>query len=312
MSEFSLVEEHNKFLKGEDLGLSSYRPGLWPSEASVSYIKDDRKVVHGACLRSVWYKSKGYKKGPRSAGLAMKAKVGKVVERMLVEDFKNMGIYKDNNVKFWNPEFGISGELDTVISPKDSGKLIMEEIKSYYGHYANMLICGYKRPPIPGKPKIDQFLQAITYAHVFGDKIDEYRMLYFERGDGHRVEFEVGLEPIGTMGEKEDYRPFWRQIPGPYWNTFEQDYVPQPFLFSDMVNRWKDLVGYIKENVLPPRDYDKVYDDKTVQWLWDHGEIGKTKYGDWQKSKKKNPLGDWQCNGYCDYQAHCERDCTGE
>lgn len=307
MSEFSLVEEHNKFLAKEDLGLSSFRPGLWPSEASVSYVKDGKEVIHGACLRSIWYKTKGYSKGPKSVNLAMKAKLGKAVERMLIEDFKNMGIHKDNNVKFWNPEFGLSGELDEIISPNNSGKLIMEEIKSYYGHYANMLISGYKRPPIPGKPKIDQFLQAITYAYIFKEKIDEYRMLYFERGDGHRLEFEVGLEPIG-----EDYRPFWRQIPGPYWNTFEEDRVQQPFLFKDIIKRWKTLIGHIKNNTLPKRDYDKVYSDETIEWLWDHGELGKTKYQAWQKSKKNNPLGDWQCNGYCDYQSNCERDCLGE
>ena len=299
MNNYSLVESHNKFLEKTN-NLSSSRPGLWPSETSVDYTYDNHRVCHGKCLRAAWYRAMDYPQELISASSMMKMKLGKMAEKMLIDDYKAMGIWEASNVKFFDRELSLSGELDVVLSV-ENGKRVMWEIKSYYSYFANREICGAKKPPTPGKPKIDQFLQAIVYAYVFRDKIDEFRMLYFERGDGHRVEFEVGLIPEG-----KELRPYWKQIQGPYWNLYSEEIVPAKFLMGDIKRRWSNLINYIKTKKLPPRDYVKEYDDETVKWMWGQGMIGKTKYQAWQKGKEK--LGDWSCNGYCSYYKQCEQD----
>jgi hypothetical protein len=303
--DFSLVTAENEYLAEKD-PFSIHRPSLWPSEASVKYNTDKGEVVKGKCIRASYYRNMGFQTDypMHNAGSAEKWDLGKTIEKQVIERWKKMGIYVANNIKFFHKEIVLSGELDCIIRNPLNNKLIGVEVKSYYGGYANLEICGRRRPPIPGYPKIENFLQAAIYKHKFMDQLDEYRLYYKERGDGHRVEFEVGL-----VAEGETFRPYWRQIEGPYWSNFSQDKVMAPFLMEDIYDRYRELITYLKNKKLPPKDYKEVWTAEEIEENWMLGNLGKVKYEKWQKNK--TPIGDWQCS-YCDWANQCKNDSIGE
>lgn len=303
MREFSVVEAEDKFMTNVP-DFSTSRPGLHPSEASVEYYLDGRKIVIGNCLRSAWYRNMSVPvPASERPGLMMKAALGKWIEQSIIDRWKAMGIWVANNIKFYNKELFLSGELDAIIKDPVIDQFIGQEIKSYYGHYAVKEICGSKRPPVPGQPKEDQFLQAVVYSWEFRDKLPEYRMYYVERGDGHRVEFKVGTEKQnGNLNIC-----FWEQVPGDYWSYFKPGRVYRPYTIEDIHSRYKTLIALLKGKTLPPRDYNETWDEEQVEFMWSHGLLGKTKYEDWQKSPKKNPITDWHCS-YCSYREQCKVD----
>lgn len=303
--DFSIVLAENEFMsKKEDFSIP--RPGLWPSEASVKYKDQYGDVVHGQCLRAAFYRAMDFPRDDvrRDPGLEMKADMGKRAEESCITRWQRMGMWVQNNVKFYNHDLVVSGELDSIVKfeTEDYKARIGIEVKSFYGYYANSEICGKKRPPTPGKPKMDQFLQTLNYKAKYKDVLDQYRMYYIERGDGHRVEFEVGLD-----GDQ----PFWRQIPGPYWGCFKEERVYVPYKIEDVENRYKQLLKYIRTKTLPPRDYQERYTDEKVEIEWLRGEIGKTNYEKWKKNKTANKLGHWRCS-YCVFSNRCKNDSVGE
>jgi hypothetical protein len=306
--EFSLVEAMDEHLV-KPRKLYRSRPGLYPSEASVSYILDGRKHTVGHCNRASYYRLQPdvQKTNPGGASLNIKGLIGKADELALVEAIKEMGLYVDSSVKFFQPEFVLSGELDFVVKNPLTGGEVLYECKSYYGVYANKLICGtkpkfYKTKDnvagIPGAPKESQFLQAVLYSWEYKDAVEESRMLYIERGDGHRVEFRVGTT------EDSDFC-YWEQIPGPYWTYFEAGKKIQPYTIHDVHQRYKELAEYARKKELPPMDFEEVWSPEKVEWGFKNKVISQTKYNDFHKKKKS--VGDWHCS-YCAYKDKCKED----
>jgi hypothetical protein len=313
---FLLIEAEDKFITSSvDLGIK--RQGLYPSEASVKYLIDGREVCRGTCIRAAYYRALKYEPtNPGSPGLMSKANIGKWDEQGIIDRWKKMGIWIDNNIKFFDSELVVSGELDAVIKEPNTNRLIGYEIKTYYGNYANQVICGSKGRRLKdgtfserqqrktGRPKPEQFLQAVYYSHFYVTtlkKLDEYRMYYLERGDGHRVEFLVGTEKQNNG----THQCWYQQIPGPYWTTFDPERVYEPYTIEMIHNRYKTLLKYLREKELPPRDYTDRYTPDYIEWAYKNKEISMTDYEDWKKNKTK--LGDWNCS-YCSFQKQCERD----
>ena len=144
--EFCLVEAENKYIESSH-GLSIRRPGLYPSEASVVETVDGVRVVRGKCLREAYYRALGEPMtNPGGASLQMKANLGKAAEEMTVMKWKEMGIWIANNIKFFDKDRAVSGELDAVIChTEDRNYRIGQEIKSHYGQYSNDTVCGKYR-----------------------------------------------------------------------------------------------------------------------------------------------------------------------
>lgn len=295
----SLIELENQFVVRPD-ELSIQRPGLWPSEASVMYEIDGTPICRGKCMRAVFYRAMGVPeddgKGGQSTNLMMKAHLGRAAEGQTTNRWKEMGIWAGNSIKFYNRQYVVSGELDTILNL--DGKKILVEQKSFYGFNASREICGAKRPPIPGCPKWGHFLQSCVYADEYQDKVDECRLYYLERGDGHRVEFLVGVD-------RATGRPYWQQIPGPYWNMYSDKRVLAPFTMDDIYARFKQLIKYIRLEQVPPRDFKHTWDKATIQWMYDHDEISQSKYKDYMSGKKQ--AGNWEC-AYCSRASKCLAD----
>jgi len=104
--------------------IPSFRhPHLYPSEASVI---DADGVIHGRCLRQVYYRlTNTQKTNPENARAMWIFQMGLLVEAAIIEQCKQAGIWYDDHVKWYNPEFNLSGELDVVIrNPEEPDMLI--------------------------------------------------------------------------------------------------------------------------------------------------------------------------------------------
>lgn len=299
MSEFRLIEEEDNYLITKP-SYTRNRPGLYPSEASVKYTINGLTFVEGKCLRAAWYRSRGAVANPTPVGLAMKGTLGKKAEEGIIERWKQMGIWVDNNVKFFNSKYVLSGELDAIIKNPVTNGLIGSEIKSYYGHYANQQITGSKRPIKGGEPKIEHLLQALLYQWEYRDILEEYRIYYIERGDGHRVEFRIG-------SDEDTGKSFYQPIDSKYWNYFDGSKKYMPFTIHDIHKRLEELISYIRESRIPPKDYGTPYTEEEIEYLHSIGKISKTKYEAWQKNPAKNPIEHWACS-YCNYASQCKQD----
>ena len=161
--DYSLVQAEDDFIVSQEgiRRIGDQRPGLWPSECSVEYMRNGFKVVKGKCMRAAWYRSMGFKPTTAKAGLIWKGHLGKRVEESQINKWKEMGLYVSNNIKFYDKRLFVSGEMDAIIKhPDNPDYLIGMEIKSFYGYYANTNICGAKAKNRAGVPKDGHFLQS--------------------------------------------------------------------------------------------------------------------------------------------------------
>lgn len=302
MTEFNIISLENKHILNP-IRLGSSRKAIYPSEASVKFLDNGFERYEGKCLREAWYRIMGYKKTePASIYLNMVASVGKWDEVGTIERWKEMGIWVDNNVKFYNEEYVLSGELDCILRDPETKRLIGTENKSYYGYNAEKELLGGKRPPFPGRPKFPHFLQASIYNWEFKDVLDEYRIYYLDRGNGTRCEFRIGTELI------EDKNVIWyQQIPSDNWNYFIPDRIYMPFTIEDIYSNIKLLGEYARKKELPPNDLSKPWEPEKIEYFRAKGELAKGKYDAWKKDPDNNPVKSYHCN-YCKYRSQCAKD----
>lgn len=305
MSNFSLVAAENDFLLNHP-NFSIRRPALYPSESSVKYTENGFTFVQGKCHRAAYYRIKGIPKNRQSSlSLIMKGIAGKALEEAAIDRWKCMGIWVGNNIKFFIPNYIISGELDVIIKDPITEQLILEELKSWDGHYAAKMILGSKKPYITGQPRPQHYLQGITYHWEYKEYIPETRLYYADRAGGARVEFRIGTELINGRNV------CWREnIPCKYWNATTEKRIYYPFAIEDIHDRFKQLAKYIKTDTLPPKDYGIIEPDK-IEYMYSKGDLAKKDYEPWKKNPNKNPIIDYMCN-YCDWQGKCKADSIEE
>jgi len=287
------------------------KPAYYPSEASVVW-KDHsgQQRTSGTCLRAAWFRVTGYaeKQGtvlhsdPYSEWIFA---LGKHVEIILVEQWKQMGIWVANNVEFYDAEHNISGEVDCIIRHSATGELIGTEEKSFYGYNATKQICGNKST-VPS-PKTSQLLQTLIYVDQFRDrmfidqgqekKIEYFKMVYYARDSASRNEFDISLiEDASDPSRGILHRPLINGI------------ADSRFHLEDIYDRYSLLDQYVKAGEIPPPDYEPVWSPEKVYARQALGEVAKTTFEKWQKKPKQNPIGDWQCQAYCKYRNICWKD----
>lgn len=263
-----------------------YKGSFRPSEASVVYFDEDGdKVTEGGCLRAAFYRLKGFEAAPDDARAQMIFAMGNAVESFLVEQWKQMGIWVDNDVRFFNADYGfpLKGALDTILVEPPDAKLYGVEVKSFYGYYATREIMGNSK--VKGKPKMGYLMQALIYSQIFRKELYCFRLVFMARDDPsqHRT-FKIELhEEDGLTYPKVDGE-VWRQ-----------------FTVEDILDRYRKLQEYLDKDELPPRDYEDAYSDEKIEDLFSRGKLSKAKYTAHTKGKK---VGDWNC-AYCRYRDQC-------
>jgi len=266
------------------------KPAFYPSEASAVW-KDSLGVTRtaGACLRSAWYRVTGVPDGfevlPNDPYTEWIFALGKAVEVILVEQWKQMGLWVANNVEFYDPVKKISGEIDVILcDPSERSKLYGVEVKSFYGYQGTKEVCGNKSTQ--ARPKTSQLMQTLIYADQFPE-LDYFKMIYYARDSANRNEFDITITNDGGVR-----RPTIDGI------------IDHRFSMEDIYSRYRELDEYIEAQVMPPADYELHWDAEKVEQRNSLGEVAKTRYADWKKNPSRNPMGDWQCS-YCRYKNIC-------
>ena len=262
---------------------------FYPSEASVvTHDKHGDKVVHGGCMRAAYFRcsTQEFERIPNSARSEYIFKQGHAVEKILVDLWKEMGIWVDNSVKFVDKERGISGELDALLIEPD-GTLYGAEVKSFYGYFAEKELFG-NRSTKPF-PKMGHLLQTLIYLDFFKDQLSYFRIVYFARDSVKRRTFKVELHQEGELT--------YPKVEGE---------VIRSFTVNDIYNRYADLQEHLDNDIIPKNDFELYYSKEKIEDFYKKGKVAKTKYAKWEAGKlaSHERIGDWQCS-YCAFKNVC-------
>ena len=285
---FNLIKATDEWMCRKQFHLPRNK-SFYPSEASVKWTDmHGIERTAGACMRAVWYRltGKGISSGTSPYSEWIFA-LGKAVEEILVEQWKQMGILVANNVKFFDPERNISGEVDVVLKDPNTGKIFVGEVKSFYSYAATKQICGNAQQV--GQPKTSQLLQALIYTDL-GRKLnlfDYVKLVYYARDSANRAEFDITL-----FDNKGDLYPVINGL------------TDHRFHMENIYERYSELAWHINKNIMPAQDYQSVWSSERVEQMNSINEVAKTTYAKWKKNPKSNPIGDWMCS-YCNFFKQC-------
>jgi CRISPR/Cas system-associated exonuclease Cas4 (RecB family) len=211
--------------------------------------------------------------------------VGKIVEEWEVERYKEMGIWRGNNVKFFDEENNISGEVDAFVYDGDINKTIGVEIKTGYDYQFRKEVIG--NPGRKGSPKPEHLMQTMLYLNYFKD-IPCFKMVYIDRGNAARAEYSVTLDK-SSGGAIVDGKRIMKDITIP-----------------GILHRYKKLNEHLSDGTIPPRDYQLQYSPEKMKLLYDSGKLSK-KDSEMYSKNKDIQKGDWNCS-YCSYKDYCHKE----
>jgi len=261
-----------------------YHRGYHPSGASCIIKNEyDEEEVVGKCLRDSYWACKSVEKSnPMTARGVRITTVGKKIEEWEVQKYKEMGIWRGNNVKFFDQDHQISGEVDAFVEDSQTKSIIGVEIKTGYGYQFQSQVIGNDRRK--GNPKPEHLMQVMLYENYFKD-IPLFKMVYIDRGNAARAEFNVTLDKSTGAAI----------VDGKKYN--ERMTIPA------ILHRYEELGKCLEDGVLPPRDYQLQYSNEKIQFLLDSNRLSKKDAGIFTKTGKLE-TGDWRCS-YCDYKDYC-------
>jgi len=322
MDDFNLIELTDQFLERDKSMTERRLPHFYPSEART--ICEETGNVLGNCLRSAYFRVSGITEtDPFNARTYYIFMLGNLVEQFLISRWKEMGMWEESNVPFYDQEYNVSGKIDCFIRamfvrrdgvyrmrPRNQSPIIGVEVKSFYGYYATREIMGNQSQA--GRPKINQLLQAFYYAERYRHSgVPGFKMAYLARDSVKRREFNVIPVVTSVGGEVQRVRP---AVDGTIYGNISIEKIRESYRLLDQA---------LRTDTLPLRDYERVYDEATVEAKKLTGDVSESRYTAWKKARKpsdpnvarphKDAIGDWQCS-YCNYMQHCwvDNDLVGE
>lgn len=284
-TDWSLLEKTNNYIIRPPLIDREYSSTCYPSNASAWVQMGQTKVLEGGCNRAAYYRMIGEPPTNQSGEyMAYILEHGKFIETFLISKWKEMGIWVNNNVKFFTEKYGfpISGEVDAFISKipgsKDVKDVCIVEIKSYYKWY--------KRTQLEtGKPSYSNLFQVMLYLDYYSEiGIKKGKLLYTARDEAKQFEFDITL----------------RKHQGKTYPCID-GVMDMSVTLEGILERYQDLWGKYQRREMPARDFKLIYDEKEMEERYEAGLIGKTKYNDFKKGKT---VGDFNCH-YCNYTDLC-------
>ena len=263
-----------------------YHRGYHPSAASCLIKNEyDEDEVVGKCLRNSYWSHKSVEKSnPMNSRGVRICSVGSMVERWETDKYKEMGIWRGNNVKFFDKDHGISGEVDAFVWDEQMKSLVGIEIKTGYGYMFQSKVIGKPDRNLKGEPKLDHLMQVMLYMKYFKD-IPLFKMVYIDRGNAARVEFNITIDK-DSGGVNVDGKRFCERLTIP-----------------SILHRYEELGKCLEDGVLPERDYQLQYSKEHLQFLYDSNRMTKTDSKVFERTGNVE-RGDWRCS-YCDYKDYC-------
>ena len=133
----------------------------YPSEASVKYTNSDGDTItEGTCMRQAYFRCVGIEGAPYKPDTQYIFKLGSAVEYMIVEIWKQMGVWETNSVRWYDETHNLSGEVDAILKEPD-GPLYGVEVKSFYGYFSEKYILGSQGNP--GSPEMEAMADLTYY-----------------------------------------------------------------------------------------------------------------------------------------------------
>lgn len=280
---------------------------FWPSSSSVAYVDKFGEIkVEGKCLRSEYWSILGEPiTNPTNARSLRIMAAGKRMEDFEIESATEAGILVDTQRKFEHklPSGAIiSGSLDGVM--KLDGKEVAVEYKSGYGVWfrkdqLGLGTDGKRLVRFTPSPKMVHVLQVLLYLDHYRGQIDDFRLIYLDRGDGENFEYSISLDEEGH---------------GVIGRASSEATDLTPFTIHDIYARFEELAGYLTRGEVPPPDYLVIYTEALVDKLksrdwWDGGMTNKA-LASHQRWRSGEPggrrAGHYLCNGYCPFESKCK------
>ena len=266
-----------------------FHRGYHPSAASCVIRNEyDEEEAIGKCMRDSYWSHKSLEKSnPMNSRGVRICSVGSMVQRWETDKYKEMGIWRGNNVKFFDVDNHISGEVDAFVEDLQTKQLVGVEIKTGYGYMFQSQVIG--RPDRKGTPKLDHLMQVMIYMNYFKD-IPLFKMVYIDRGNAARAEFNITIDK-NDGGVKVDGKKMTNGLSIPA-----------------ILHRYEELGKCLDDSVLPERDYQIQYSKDKLQFLYDSNRMTKTDCKTFEKTGNVE-RGDWRCS-YCDYKDYCWKETT--
>ena len=303
---------------------------IWASEGSV----DLPQGLHtGDCQRSLFYKFLGISETNKmSIRVKNICDAGLMYEDEAIKMFKKLNVFVDEQVRmeFVYPNtsnnVASSGKIDLIINDDNIFKGI--EIKTIYGYKVDKVFGNDREFPLPAAKNL---MQAMNYKFCTKQgpvlctdgverQIDEIYLLYIDRGTGQRMYFKIDLDdegyaivtPINQMGVEfetihfKDVDSFHVLMSHSTVATTEQARLAElRFTIHDLGRKYDSIYNYVHEKTLPPKDYQMIYDNASIDREYHCGRLSKMKYN--KHYKNVEPVGDAMCS-FCNYRDKCMAD----
>ena len=304
MNTFDLTSKILNFMDRKKIRSIGRKSTMWPSQARAG----TPLGVVGKCLRdSYWTKTNVEPTNPVNQGVKLMGFMGIQSEDGLIDICTHLGLWRGNNIKWYNEEENVSGEIDVVVgvpkadliaqnfSPEilsrfeDEEEILFNiECKSCSGYFINKSVFGYyegrgqNRSHVPGKPKDPHLMQSALYTDITYDKCAGTILIYFSRDEAKMKQFLITTDPeknIYIDGEKE-----------------------LRYGIQEIYQSYRTLQEFLDKEELPACDYAHTYSEDEVKDLYARKEISKAAC-DNHLSKKKI-YRDSACT-YCNYLDKC-------
>lgn len=304
MNNYDLTGAILTFMDKKKIRAIGRKPTMWPSQARAS----TPLGIIGKCLREAYWLKKGeLPTNPVSPQVKLMGFMGLQIEDGLIDICRNLGLWRGNNIKWYNEVENVSGEIDVIIGVRKSDLLLQNfeaefldrfkdtdeilfniECKSCSGYYINKEVFGHyagrgaNRVYIPGYPKEPHLLQSSLYADVTKDKCAGTILIYFSRDEAKMCQFLI------TSDEQS--------------NILVDGVKEQRFNIESIYESYRELQVFLDEDKLPPCDYKNTYTDNQVRDLYARKMISKTVHD--KHIDKKQLYLDKGCE-YCAFKDRC-------
>ena len=194
-----------------------------------------------------------------------------------------MGIWVANNLKFYDEQRNISGEIDCLVRDKETEETCIIEIKTFWNYQAKARLIGNRNhSPAPIRKHL---MQVMIYLDQLSNISNEAIILYFARDSGDRTQFRVKLVKEGNSTYPE--------VDG----TIDRSHS-----LEDIYSRFHELQSAHITNLVPDRDFELEYSPEKIERLAAEKVISKTAYEKWKTNGER--IGDSECS-WCQFRDHC-------
>ena len=268
-------------------------PTLWPSSATAIRRGDNgEEIVGGACRRataiSYLKRLRGFAPSSisefqetvlatideipieRSSELNRMGELGNVFEDWIINDVKRAGMYYDDQCPVYLHEARLSGKIDICIWDASSEKYVLVEVKSISPYWVDQCIgtSWMINNGKEAKPRIKHLLQIAFYtwhkAKADPDKFGFSKLLYVGRAHGEAGEYDVDVR-AGDDGQNY----IWYRMISPSTHPWRNS----GYTIESLIGSAKTILATVKEGKIPPRDFDWMLTEETIQKMYDNGEL---------------------------------------